>query len=45
MNTLENLFSSLKETENGDLSYNKVSNNELLNILFLTEYYYNYFDN
>ena len=44
MNTLENLFSSLKETENGDLSYNKVSNNELLNILFLTEYYQKHID-
>ena len=44
MNTLEDLFSSLKETENGDLSYNKVSNNELLNILFLTEYYQKHID-
>ena len=44
MNTLENLFSSLKETENGDLSYNKVSNNKLLNILFLTEYYQKHID-
>ena len=43
MNTLESLFSSLKETENGDLSYNKVSNNEL-NILFLTEYYQKHID-
>ena len=36
---LQHIFNA-KATENGDLSFKKVSqNNELLNILFLTEYY------
>ena len=35
---LEEIFSS-KVTENGDLAFNKVGDNTLVNILFLTEYY------
>jgi len=36
---LEKIF-NIKQTENGDIAFNKVSNNNpLLNILFLTEYY------
>lgn len=36
--TLEEIFSA-KLTENGDLAFTKVSDNKLLNILFMTEYY------
>ena len=35
---LEEIFNS-KVTENGDLAFNKVGDNILINILFLTEYY------
>jgi hypothetical protein len=35
---LEEIFSS-KVTENGDLAFNKVGDDNLVNILFLTEYY------
>jgi hypothetical protein len=35
---LDEIF-NLKLTENGDISFSKVSDNILLNILFLTEYY------
>jgi len=35
---LDEIF-NLKLTENGDIAFSKVSNNPLLNILFLTEYY------
>ena len=35
---LEELFSA-KVTENGDLAFNKVGDDNLVNILFLTEYY------
>ena len=35
---LEEIFNS-KVTENGDLAFNKVGDNTLINILFLTEYY------
>ena len=39
---LQHIFNA-KATENGDLSFKKVSqDNELLNILFLTEYYQNH---
>lgn len=41
---LQHIFNA-KATENGDLSFKKVSqNNELLNILFLTEYYQKHLD-
>lgn len=41
---LDELF-SMKMTENGDVSFNKVStDNQLLNILFLTEYYQKHLD-
>lgn len=36
--TLEEIFSA-KLTENGDISFTKVSDNKMLNILFMTEYY------
>lgn len=36
--TLEEIFSA-KLTENGDLAFTKVSDNKMLNILFMTEYY------
>ena len=36
---LQQLFDNVKLTENGDLSYKKVSSDVMLNILFLTEYY------
>lgn len=39
--TLEEIFSA-KLTENGDLAFTKVSDNKLLNILFMTEYYQNH---
>lgn len=35
---LEEIFNA-KVTENGDLAFNKVGDNTLINILFLTEYY------
>lgn len=35
---LEEIFNT-KVTENGDLAFTKVGNNNLINILFLTEYY------
>ena len=35
---LNEIFNS-KVTENGDLAFNKVGDNTLVNILFLTEYY------
>ena len=38
---LEEAFSQ-KMTENGDIAFNKVGNDPLLNILFLTEYYQNH---
>ena len=36
--TLEEIFSA-KLTENGDIAFTKVSDNKMLNILFMTEYY------
>jgi len=36
--TLEELFDT-KLTENGDVAFNSLSDNDLINILFLTEYY------
>ena len=36
--TLEEIFSA-KLTENGDIAFAKVSDNKMLNILFMTEYY------
>jgi len=36
--TLDEIFNA-KLTENGDIAFKKVSDNNLLNILFLTEYY------
>lgn len=42
---IKDAFDNRKLTENGDLSYNKVSTDDkLLNILFLTEYYTNHID-
>lgn len=41
--TLNEIFNA-KLTENGDLAFKKVSDNPLLNILFLTEYYQNHLD-
>lgn len=41
---LQELFDNVKLTENGDLSYSKVSDNVMLNILFLTEYYSKHLD-
>lgn len=38
--TLEEIFAA-KVTENGDLAFSKVGDNNLVNILFLTEYYQN----
>ena len=35
--TLEDAFNT-KMTENGDIAFTKTGNNNLLNILFLTEY-------
>ena len=40
---LEEIFSE-KVTENGDLAFNKVGDNTLVNILFLTEYYQKHLD-
>lgn len=36
--TLDEIF-NVKLTENGDIAFTRVSDNDLLNILFLTEYY------
>ena len=36
--TLEEIFNA-KLTENGDIAFTKVSDNKMLNILFMTEYY------
>lgn len=41
---LDVLFYNSKLTENGDLAYNKVSSDNLLNILFLTECYQKHLD-
>lgn len=41
--TLEDAFNT-KLTENGDIAFTKTGNNNLLNILFLTEYYSNHLD-
>lgn len=41
--TLEEIFAA-KLTENGDLSFNKVSDDNKLNILFMTEYYQKHLD-
>ena len=41
---LQNLFDNVKLTENGDLSYKKVSSDVMLNILFMTEYYSKHLD-
>ncbi len=41
--TLNEIFNA-KLTENGDLSFKKASDNPLLNILFLTEYYQKHLD-
>lgn len=38
---IEEIFSQ-KRTENGDVAYTKINNDNLLNILFLTEYYQNH---
>jgi len=40
---LKELFSA-KLTENGDIAFTKVSDNNLLNILFMTEYYQKHLD-
>lgn len=42
--TLNEIFDSVKLTENGDLSYSKVSSDVFLNILFMTEYYSKHLD-
>ena len=42
--TLNEIFDSVKLTENGDLSYSKVSSDVFLNILFMTEYYQKHLD-
>lgn len=42
--TLSEIFDSVKLTENGDLSYSKVSSDVMLNILFMTEYYSKHLD-
>lgn len=42
--TLNEIFDSVKLTENGDLSYSKVSSDVMLNILFMTEYYSKHLD-
>lgn len=41
--TLDEIFNS-KLTENGDIAFSKVSDNNLLNILFMTEYYQKHLD-
>ena len=41
---LQEIFDTVKLTENGDLSYNKVSSDVMLNILFMTEYYSKHLD-
>ena len=41
---LQEIFDNVKLTENGDLSYNKVSSDVFLNILFMTEYYQKHLD-
>lgn len=41
---LKQLFDNVKLTENGDLSYKKVSSDVMLNILFMTEYYSKHLD-
>lgn len=41
--TLDEVF-NMKFTENGDIAFTKVSDNMLLNILFLTEYYQKHLD-
>jgi len=41
--TLDEIF-NVKLTENGDIAFKKVSDNKLLNILFLTEYYQKHLD-
>lgn len=41
---LQELFANAKLTENGDLAYNKVSSDIMLNILFMTEYYSKHLD-
>ena len=43
--TLEEIFNDTKLTENGDISFSRVSkDNELLNILFATEFYQKHLD-
>lgn len=42
--TLQEIFDNVKLTENGDLAYNKVSSDAMLNILFMTEYYSKHLD-
>lgn len=43
--TLEEIFNDMKLTENGDISFSRVSkDNELLNILFATEFYQKHLD-
>lgn len=44
MNNLDTLFNTTKLTENGDTAFNRVSDDNLLNILFLTEYYQKHLD-
>lgn len=42
--TLQEIFDNTKLTENGDIAYNKVSSNVMLDILFMTEYYAKHLD-
>ena len=41
---LQEIFDTVKLTENGDVAYNKVSSDVFLNILFMTEYYQKHLD-
>ena len=41
---LDEIFNNVKLTENGDIAYSKASSDDLLNILFMTEYYQKHLD-
>ena len=41
---IQELFNCFKHTENGDLAFNKASSDNMLNILFMTEYYSKHLD-
>lgn len=43
MTTIKQVFSNIKRTENGDIAYSSTGNN-LLDILFMTEYFQNHLD-